>query len=151
MDKGNDGKRADLVTALRSFADGEGVDHPTLTRFMKSLAETLGKAEMAEQAAEIARGMRLAGVETWGDMRVVDRQVLVDNGGMRPLDAIQFLMLVDEAKRGEEQGEPADGESLGSRDSLQHLQVLVEKGAQGAAATTARVQRAACGAWGLCP
>ena len=117
MDNGNDRKRADLVTAMRSFADGEGVDHPTLTRFMKSLAETLGKAEMAEQAAEIARGMRLAGVETWGDMRVVDRQVLVDNGGMRPLDAIHFLVLVDEAKRGEEQGEPADGESLGSRDS----------------------------------
>ena len=36
MDKGYDGKRADLVTAMRSFADGEGVDHPTLTRFMKS-------------------------------------------------------------------------------------------------------------------
>ena len=79
MDNGNDRKRADLVTAMRSFADGEGVDHPTLTRFMKSLAETLGKAEMVTQAEEIARGMRLAGVETWGDMRVVDRQVLVDN------------------------------------------------------------------------
>ena len=117
MDKGNDGKRADLVTALRSFADGEGVDHPTLTRFMKSLAETLGKAEMAAQAAEIARGMRLAGVETWGDMRVVDRQVLVDNGGMRPLDALQYLAIVEEAKREDEQEEPADGESLGSRDS----------------------------------
>ena len=50
MDKGNDEKRADLVAAMRSFADGEGVDHPTLTRFMKSLAETLGKAEMAAQA-----------------------------------------------------------------------------------------------------
>ena len=116
MDNGNDRKRADLVTAMRSFADGEGVDHPTLTRFMKSLAETLGKAEMATQAEDIARGMRLAGVETWGDMRVVDRQVLVDNGGMRPLDAMQYLALVAEAKRDEEQGEPADGGSLGSRD-----------------------------------
>ena len=47
MDKGNDERRADLVVALRSFADGEVVDHPTLTRFMKTLAETLGKAEMA--------------------------------------------------------------------------------------------------------
>ena len=87
MDNGNDRKRADLVTAMRSFADGEGVDHPTLTRFMKSLAETLGKAEMATQAEDIARGMRLAGVETWGDMRVVDRQVLVDNGGLRPFSS----------------------------------------------------------------
>ena len=103
MDNGNDRKRADLVTAMRSFADGEGVDHPTLTRFMKSLAETLGKAEMATQAEDIARGMRLAGVETWGDMRVVDRQVLVDNGGMRPLDALQYLALVEEAQREGEQ------------------------------------------------
>ena len=87
----------------------------------------MGKAEMATQAEDIARGMRLAGVETWGDMRVVDRQVLVDNGGMRPLDAIQFLALVEEAKREEEHGEPADGESLGSRDSATEPEVGLEE------------------------
>ena len=78
MDNGNDETRANLVTALRSFSDGQVVDHPTLARFMKTLAETLGKAEMAASAEEIARGtsMRIAGVGTWGDMRMVDRQVV---------------------------------------------------------------------------
>ena len=102
------------------------MDHQTLTRFMKTLAETLGKAEMAASAEEIARDMRLAGVETWSDMRMVDRQVLVDNGGMRPLDALQYLALVEEAQRTEEQGEPADGESLGSRDSATEPEVGLE-------------------------
>ena len=49
-----------------------------------TLAGTLGKAEMAARAEDIARGMRIAGVETWGDMRMVDRQVLVENGALAP-------------------------------------------------------------------
>ena len=47
MDNGKDMTRAYLVTALCRVADGQVVDHPTLTRFLKALAETLGKAEMA--------------------------------------------------------------------------------------------------------
>ena len=62
----------------------------TLTRFMKTLGEDLGRAGMAEGAGDIARGMKLAGVETWGDMRLIDKQTLVENGGLRPLDALKF-------------------------------------------------------------
>lgn len=44
------------------------------------------------------------GVETWGDMRVIDTQALVDNGGLRPLDALQHL-----AKKSEQNGQRALG------------------------------------------
>ena len=82
MDKGNDHTRESLVVALRESADGLVVGHPILTRFVETLAKDLGKAGMLEKAEDIARGMKLAGIETWGDMRVVDKQTLVENGGM---------------------------------------------------------------------
>ena len=61
MDNGDEFTRAYLVKALRNFADGMAVDLPTLTRFMRALAEDLGKAGMAKNAEDIARSMQLAG------------------------------------------------------------------------------------------
>ena len=126
MDNGNDDTRGYLVTALRNFADGTVVDLPTLTRFMKTLGEDLGRAGMAESAEDIARGMRLAGVETWGDMRLIDKQTLVENGGLRPLDALQFLALVEEARQDAGDDEP-EGESLGSGDSMTEQEAELEE------------------------
>ena len=71
------------------------VDHPALARFVKTLVEDLGKAGILEKAEHIARGMKLAGVETRGEMRVVDKQTLVENGDMRPLDALQSFSTCD--------------------------------------------------------
>ena len=63
MDNGNDFTRESLVMALRETADGLVVDHPTLTRFVETLAKDLGRAEMLEKAEDIARGMKLAGID----------------------------------------------------------------------------------------
>ena len=126
MDNGNDNTRGYLVTALRDFANGTVLDLPTLTRFMRTLGEDLGRAGMAENAEDIARGMQLAGVETWGDMRVIDKQTLVENGGLRPLDALQFLALVEEARQDAGDDEP-EGESLGSGDSMTEQQAELEE------------------------
>ena len=71
--------------------------------------------------------MQLAGVGTWGDMRLIDKQTLVENGGLRPLDALQFLALVEEARQGAGDAEP-EGEPLGSGDSMTEQEAELEEG-----------------------
>ena len=91
MDKGNDLTREGLVMALRDSADGLVVDHPTLTRFVETLAKDLGKAEMLKKAEGIARGMKRwcgdVGRHAGGRQATARRKWRY----MRPLDALQSL------------------------------------------------------------
>ena len=109
---------SELRAEMRSYADARATGSEELEAFVAQLATALNKPRMNEQALEIAQRMENVGCETWGDIRSLNYDILVNSLGTRELDAVRivgFLATAQHDPQAEEQG----GESLGSEDSLE--------------------------------
>ena len=63
--------------------------------------------------------MENVGCETWGDIRALNYEILVNSLGVRELDAVRIVAFLATAQHDPQEGEP-EGESLGSEDSPEH-------------------------------
>ena len=79
---------SELREEMRSYADARATGSEELEEFVAQLTKALNKPRMEEQALEIAQRMENVGCETWGDIRALNYEILVNSlrsCGMRPL------------------------------------------------------------------
>ena len=81
---------SELREEMRSYADARATGSEELEEFVAQLAKALNKPRMEEQALEIAQRMENVGCETWGDIRALNYDILVNSLGVRELDAVRI-------------------------------------------------------------
>ena len=82
---------SELRAEMRSYADARATGSEELEAFVAQLATALNKPRMNEQALEIAQRMENVGCETWGDIRSLNYDILVNSLGARELDAVRIV------------------------------------------------------------